>query len=83
MQKLSRGPTTRKVRRKNAMKDIVSWRLKNTELLYKRWEKCRKSALKSSWHGCLRHELVDLAFSGLQTNLQEQSQNGQGPVTDA
>ena len=31
---------------------------------------------------CICHELVDLTFFGLSTNLQEQSQNGQEPVTD-
>ena len=31
---------------------------------------------------CVWHQLVDVTFFGLSTNLLEQSQNGQGLVTD-
>ena len=46
-------------------------------------ENCPKCSLKLSWNARIWPELVDRAFFGPCTNFQEQSQNGQEPVTDA
>ena len=39
-QKLSRGPTTWKVRSKNAMKDLANWRIKRQNSYYKKSSPC-------------------------------------------